>query len=181
MTKKSGPLYFLLIVALIVLTCVISAGCKTKDKDVHRLNEKLEIEQVKSYTITTVIDTTVKVPGAVVKASEPLTQILAGDTLKAENNGTKVTVYYDKATGNINAKAETQAKNIPVFAKTTETGNIATKGNYAKKEVDKTTTVKSDIGGNVKLAVIIIVLLAIVAFGIFIWYKLSRLPTLPPT
>jgi capsular polysaccharide biosynthesis protein len=106
-----------------------------------------------------------------VSASEPLTQILAGDTLRADNNGTSVEVYYNPKTGNIHAKGKTENRVIPVKATNTESGTEKTGIKAENKEVKKDVTVKPYVWGNIVIGLILTAIVA--AFFLFIRWRLK--------
>jgi hypothetical protein len=76
--------------------------------------------------ITEKIDTSVKLPGDTAKASAPIENIMRGDTLKAETNGTKLEVFFNPSTGRVHAKAITEPKDVPII-------------------IDRTTRIENDI------------------------------------
>jgi hypothetical protein len=161
-----------LVLGVIVFVLMLfSPGCHTKQKHLERQHSKVEINQVKTWVKTTVIDTTLNVPGSVVSASEPLTQILAGDTLRADNNGTSVEVYYNPKTGNIHAKGKTENRVIPVKATNTESGTEKTGIKAENKEVKKDVTVKPYVWGNIVIGLILTAIVA--AFFLFIRWRLK--------
>lgn len=157
-----------------LLAIVFLACCKTKQRNKEKLQAKVEVTQIKASTTTTVMDTVIKVNGAVATASEPLAEIIAGDTLKAENNGTSVVVYYNPTTKTIHAKGETKDREVAAKATKTETkfesNNVKANIKTESKEVE----VKSDIGGNIKLGIVL--LIASVLAGLFIYWRLKGLP-----
>lgn len=165
---------FVLVVHLFWALAIFGAGCKTKYKEKTKLNEKLEIEQVHTYTVTTIIDTTIKVPGAVVSASEPLTEIVSGDTLRAEENGISIEIYYNQATKKLHAKAETKPKTIPIQATKTQATTESNKLKSNTKEVKSKTEVKSDISGNIKLGILLLIVCLLA--GLFIYWRIKGLP-----
>jgi len=163
-----------LIVYLVIVLAIAAAGCKTKDKNKEQHSTKVEVESVSTTLTTTVIDTVVKLPGSTVTASEPLTQIVSGDTLQAENNGTTIKAYYNKATGNLHVVANTAPKDVAVKATQTQATKTNTKAKVETKDKVKTTTVKSDISGNIKLGIVLLILCLLA--GLFIYWRIKGLP-----
>lgn len=169
--RKKAQLLLIWIAVSLVLIAVSATSCKTKNKDVERSNTSVDVTQQSASVTTTVIDTTISLPGSTVTASEPLTQIVSGDTLQAENNGTTVKAYYNKATGNLHVIAKVAPKVIPIQATKTQTVNTDTRVTAKAKEVVKKKEVKPDYAGNVIIAFILTALC--VAFLLFIRWRLK--------
>ena len=163
-----------LVIHMLWALLILATGCKTKNKDVERSNTSVDVTQQSTSVTTTVIDTTINLPGNVITASEPLTQIVSGDTLQAENNGTTVKAYYNKATGNLHVVAKVAPKVIPVQATKTQTVTTDTRVKAKAKEVVKKTEVKSDIAGNIKIGILLLIVCAIAA--LFIYWRIKGLP-----
>jgi hypothetical protein len=172
--RKKAQLLLIWIAVSLVLIAVSATGCKTKNKDVERSNTSVDVTQQSTSVTTTVIDTTINLPGNVITASEPLTQIVSGDTLQAENNGTTVKAFYNKATGNLHVVAKVAPKVIPVQATKTQTVTTDTRVKAKAKEVVKKTEVKSDIAGNIKIGILLLIVCALA--GLFIYWRIKGLP-----
>jgi hypothetical protein len=172
--RKKAQLLLIWIAVSLVLIALSATSCKTKNKDVERSNTSVDVTQQTTAVTTTVIDTTISLPGSVVTASEPLTQIVSGDTLQAENNGISAMAYYNKATGNLHVIAKVAPKVIPVQATKTQTVNTDTRVKAKAKEVVKKTEVKSDLAANVKIGIVLFIVCAIA--GLFIYWRIKGLP-----
>ena len=172
--QKKAQLLLIWIAVSLVLIALSATGCKTKNKDVERSNTSVDVTQQSTSVTTTVIDTTINLPGTVITASEPLTQIVSGDTLQAENNGTTVKAYYNKATGNLHVVAKVAPKVIPLQATKTQTVTTDTRVKAKAKEVVKKTEVKSDIAGNIKIGILLLIVCALA--GLFIYWRIKGLP-----
>lgn len=113
-----------------IVLAIILTGCGSLKKSVHKeatdSSSVVTATDKSTTTITEKADTTVKIKGDTAKASKPLDNLVKGDTLKAESNGTKVEVYFNPTTGRIHAQAITEPKEIPIL-------------------IDRTTKVENDL------------------------------------
>jgi hypothetical protein len=139
------------LILFLALTLVGCAGTKkvieTSRTDTNVVTEQTTTEQEQTLTVTTTeIDTTVKLPEVNVSVTRPLDELLQGDTIKAELNGTSVQVFIDQATNTITAKATTAARDVNVKAKVTtkaksnKNSRTDSKSDTRVKEREKTVT-----------------------------------------
>jgi hypothetical protein len=139
------------LILFLALTLVGCAGTRkvieTSRTDTHVVTEHTNTEQEQTLTVTTTeIDTTVTLPEVNVSVTRPLDELLQGDTINAELNGTSVQVFIDQATNTITAKATTSARDVNVKAKVTTKAKsnrdrrTDSKSDTTIKEKEKTTT-----------------------------------------
>jgi hypothetical protein len=130
----------ILIALLLALTLV---GCASTRKVVEtsRTDTAIKSEEVStskeiSTTVTTEkVDTTVTIPGETTSVTRPLDELLRGDTITAESNGTSVKVVYNPKTNTVTAVGKTEERTVPVSLFKTTTTNL---------ERDSRTDYKSD-------------------------------------
>ncbi len=84
-------------------------------------------------------DTTVAVKGDTAKASKPLDNFIAGDTLEANNNGTRLKVWYDPVANQVRGQAITDDKavHLVVDRETTSNTNEASQTEATVSKMDK--------------------------------------------
>jgi len=158
-----------LFLGIIVFILMMVAGCKIKNKEREVVKQKVELTQIKTSTITTVIDTTVKIPEKAIEISEPLSSLQNGDTLRGNNNGLEVEAFIDK--GNLVLKARQKEQTIDVKATKTETSTESTKLKTDTKEVKSKVETKSDVGANLKWLFWLFLVLAIIIFLVYQYFN----------
>jgi hypothetical protein len=188
-----------MIYLLLILIWIWPACTGTKHIQKNRLREKTETtteqktetnsqsltninQQSTSHTTTTEsVDTSVTDPGSLLTAEKKLSELLSGDTMRAESDEQSIEVFYDSLTRTIKAQAIEKPDEIPFqFNRTTET-NESLDSQTQKKEItsqvdDKKASEKKEkesesvekeikrtywpvlVGGAVLLAVIILIL-----------------------
>ena len=170
-----APLWWLLVLALILAMYMsFGTGCHTKQKQREKFVQKLQIEQVKTSVTTTVIDTTIHITGDTAAIVAPIFMLNNGQPITAETNGTIVTIRYDPVTQTIHATGITKAKNIPVKATSTTATTEHNKVKSNTKEVKSKVEVKSDVGGNIKLGIVLLIVCLLA--GLFIYWRIKGLP-----
>ena len=98
--------------------------------------EEVTTSKEKVTTVTTEkVDTTVTIPGATTTVTRPLDEILRGDTIKAENNGTSVAVVYNPSTGTVTAVGKTAFREVPITLNKTTT-SVAERGSRTDYKSD---------------------------------------------
>ncbi len=150
------------------------SGCKTKQKEREKLSQKIELQQVKTSVTTTVIDTTITLSGDTAAIVAPIFMLNDGLPIVAETNGTIVTIRYDPATQTIHATGITKPKTIPIQATKTTATTESNKVKSNTKEVKSKTEVKSDISGNIKLGIVLLIVCLLA--GLFIYWRIKGLP-----
>ncbi len=171
MKKLTIGHYFLaFIIAIGFILLIGLSACKTKTKDVVKEKQDIKIEQ--TTTTTTVIDTTITIGGDTATVVAPVFELFKGDTIVAESNGTVVKLSYNKKNNTVTARAITKTKAVPIQA--TKTQITSTKADIKTTSVHRKQTVKSDVAGNVKLGIVMLIICAIV--GYIIYRRVKSLP-----
>lgn len=103
----------------IALAVILLQGCVTSKKTHETYDKQSQAVEVTTNTdtrtvITEKADTTITVPGSEASATRQLDDLVTGKPITAEVNGTSVEVRYDKATGEVKAKARTKPRQVPV-------------------------------------------------------------------
>lgn len=169
------PLWWLLVAALsVAMYMLFATGCKTKQKEREKLSQKIELQQVKTSVTTTVIDTTITITGDTASIIAPIFMLNNGQPIVAETNGTIVTLVYDPVKQTIHATGITKPKTIPIQATKTQATSEQSKLKTNTKEVKSKTEVKSDISGNIKLGIVLLIVCLLA--GLFIYWRIKGLP-----
>lgn len=196
MRKHSIDITFLLWVTTIILMATLM-GCSTsrnmnKSSRESSVVDKSQIEEntgskLKQTTETNEqVDTTVKTKPDSSIGSKPLNNIVTGEPLVVETDGSKVTVNYDPITGNLKASLQTKGQDIDVkinkSTKTTteqaDTSSKKTQNNIAKKQKDTAKVVVSKGPGwmiYAGLSVFILIALCLGAYKLYRFVKRTRL------
>lgn len=160
MKIKVGEWFLAFVIAIAAVLLIGLSACKVKDKVVDKDKQDIKIEQ--TSTTTTVIDTIVKIGGDTAQVIAPIFELLKGDTIVAENNGTVVKLSFDKKTQTVTARAITKTKIVPIQATKTESNNL--KADIKTTSIHKEQTVKSDVGSNMKWLFWLFFVAAIIIF-----------------
>jgi hypothetical protein len=129
-----------LIVLWLALTLVGCASTRkvveTSSTDTSIKSEEVTTSTEKVTTVTTEkVDTTVTIPGETTSVTRPLDDLLRGDTIKAENNGTSVAVVYNPTTGTVTAVGKTAFREVPITLNKTTT-SVAERGSRTDLKSD---------------------------------------------
>jgi cobalamin biosynthesis Mg chelatase CobN len=118
------------IIGLVILSL---ASCKTTHKTRSKestqstlttdsqSNVTTTTRQVSKTTINESIDTNVTLPGAKASISSPLAQILKGDTVRTQHDGTTLGLVFDTNSGMLHGFVDSQPKTIPIRKNRTTT------------------------------------------------------------
>ncbi len=112
-TMKRNTAAFLLLVAIALIMYFLS-GCKTKNKTVARIEEKVNIDYARRRFTLTIIDTTGHINADSAHVATPFEMLKSGKPVIAETNGAKVILQYDTLTGNVTATGISKARDVPI-------------------------------------------------------------------
>ncbi len=172
-----------ILIGLIVLLMIgmLLPGCSTmkRTKSNTETSEKVDSigATISKTTTTETIDTTITLQGGEATIGTPLSELLNGDTLKAEQNGTEVLIVYNPKTKSVHTKATTKPRSVPVKATKTTEAKQAT-AVQVNKESDHTEQ-KSDVRPSAattisKTTALIWSLIALLAVVLFILWRFKR-------
>lgn len=147
---KSRILSWILLSVIAGLIAFSLTGCGSSRKAVTKStsDSTVSAQTVRTNTITTreKVDTLVSIPGDTAKASKPLDNLIAGDTLEASTNGTRVRVWYDHGRKSVYGEAITEPTQVPVTidrlstASTTESVQTEAKVSKSDSHIRKETS-----------------------------------------
>lgn len=151
--------------AALVLACL--PGCKVKNQDFAKTQEKVDIKMTATHFEQVSIKDTAHFSADTACVDIPLENLLQGKPFTAQTNGTKVTLQYDKSTGNVNAKGITKERDIPVDGSKTTYDTKAADFKGKKKETVKNTITKTDVGTSLQAYFWVAIIIAAIIFLIF--------------
>jgi len=167
-------------IALLIIGSLLP-GCSTmkRTKSTVETSEKSDstAASISKTTITETIDTNITLPGGQATIGTPMSELMKGDSIVAEQNGTEVILVYNTKTRTVHATGKTQPRKVPVKAtKTTEAKEATSvQVNKEAEHAEKKSDVKPSAATTIsKTSGLIWSVTALLALLLLILWRLKR-------